>query len=244
MHERPSAPKRTTPRRAAKTEKEPQWIVPVTRQLCRGLAAPAAPHHVLAGMSSICSSIESSRETATSSIDVKLPALLIAVFHFVYTRLGGVETPTEEYSRRTRLALSIVKDSLGGDADNMDFDENDVNECMRKFGEQRWNDMDWFENVPTGNGLGDADISNQHIDDVQPETDVADDLLLVNKRGQGRLDVSEKGYLQPGLGTMMQDKVDYLSDERRRDFRQWKSDILSQIQDMEKQDNLEQTGAG
>ena len=36
----------------------------------------------------------------------------------------------------------------------------------------------------------------------------------------------------------MQDKVDYLSDDRRRDYQEWKKGILSQIEELEKNDRL------
>lgn len=200
----------------------------VIRQLCKGFAAPAAPPHVFAGVSSINSSIKSIHGTGTESIGVKLPALLVAVFLVVYTRLSGVETPTDEYSRRIRLALATVGESVDGNADIENVGEEDVNLCMRKIGEQQWTRMDWFANIPIGSGVGEPGDESGPTE-IQVETDIEDDLLVVNRRVKGWPVVSEKEYLQPGLGTMMQDKVDYLSDERRRDYQHWKKDILSQI---------------
>lgn len=35
----------------------------------------------------------------------------------------------------------------------------------------------------------------------------------------------------------MQDRVDYLSDDRMRDYQEWKENILTQIDELEKIDN-------
>jgi Origin recognition complex subunit 6 (ORC6). len=40
---------------------------------------------------------------------------------------------------------------------------------------------------------------------------------------------SSHGGLLPGLGTMMQDRIDWLSEDRREDFVEWKADIMSRI---------------
>ena len=37
----------------------------------------------------------------------------------------------------------------------------------------------------------------------------------------------------------MQDRVDYLSDERRRDYQEWKEGILIQIQELEKSNGMD-----
>ena len=36
----------------------------------------------------------------------------------------------------------------------------------------------------------------------------------------------------------MQDRVDYLSDERRRDYREWKKRILMELDELEKTDAM------
>jgi hypothetical protein len=38
-----------------------------------------------------------------------------------------------------------------------------------------------------------------------------------------------EGVLLPGLGTMMSDAVDWLSDERRSQFQIWKRDLIKQV---------------
>ena len=42
--------------------------------------------------------------------------------------------------------------------------------------------------------------------------------------------------LQPGLGTMFQDAIDWLSAERRAEYRVWEREIRARIQEMEKID--------
>jgi len=37
----------------------------------------------------------------------------------------------------------------------------------------------------------------------------------------------------------MQDRVDYLSDDRRHEYREWKKDILVQLEELEKSETME-----
>jgi len=43
-----------------------------------------------------------------------------------------------------------------------------------------------------------------------------------------------EGVLLPGLGTMMQDAVDLLNEERKLDYLEWKQGILGRVNQMEK----------
>jgi len=237
LHERPSIQKPKPPKRATTVEDTSKWVIPVTRELCKKLGAPAAPPHVFAGTSSILSSLEFDQGSLGDQIDIKVPALLIALTLIVYTRLAGVETPSEEYLRQIELALALVKESLVGNSDLQDVDRDDVAICMRRFGENRWSDMDWFHNIQTGSGVGGDVVNPGASEELQSEDDVTCDVpLSVSRHGDRNMDLSEAEYLQAGLGTMIQDRVDYLSDERRRDFREWKAGILSKIRELEREE--------
>ncbi|THC98648.1 hypothetical protein EYZ11_001851 [Aspergillus tanneri] len=112
---------------------------------------------------------------------------------------------------------------------------DDVDQWIALIMEQNWaNGKEWFENVPRAGDLDgdDAYLSNASGDDEE---------LRGRKRtkmmGRGRASLfskdSSRGLL-PGLGTMMQDRVDYLSEDRQEDYVEWKADIMARIEQMER----------
>ena len=203
------------------------WVMPVIRRLCKKLEAPAAPHHIYAGVASIFAA----RSRDDGSMDqlglIKIPALIIVVFFLVATRLAGIATPSKRYVYQRELALTIMKELAAQDVELEEVDNADVDALMRQVGARKWTEMDWFANIQLGSG----------IDIEEDEANIVDEGPLIpgTRREIRSLEESEPEYLQPGLGTMMQDKVDYLSDERRRDYLEWKTDILLRIQELEKE---------
>ena len=214
--------------------------MPVIRRLCRRLEAPKAPHHIYAGVSSIYAARSYSDNSTSRSDIIQIPSLIVVVFFLVITRLAGVATPSEQYVRQRDLALDILKELGEKDIELEDVDAADVDALMRRVGVQKWTDMDWFHNIRLGSGVATAESEANPIDDASP-SDEEDEgpLLLGTRRPLRGVETSELDYLQPGLGTMMQDKVDYLSDERRRDFQEWKTDILLRIREREKEHDRE-----
>lgn len=115
--------------------------------------------------------------------------------------------------------------------------------------------QDWLENIPwakaqdsdTSVGEG-ADVGTGHNmhDDDDDDDDVNGDFgvvsaskLRVNARSVAQrakakaIDAARPGLL-PGLGTMMQDRVDWLADHRREEFLEWKAEMLGRIEEMRK----------
>jgi origin recognition complex subunit 6 len=98
--------------------------------------------------------------------------------------------------------------------------------------------QEWFENIPlAGEGDDDGDADGGDLDG---DDDYDDDRAMQQKRRKTKLllreagDADKEGLLLPGLGTMMQARVDYLSEDRREDFREWKMDILARIKQIER----------
>ena len=162
------------------------------------MGAPAAPHHIFAGVSAILASKEQ------QSV-VQIPALIVAVYILVTTRLAGTETVPYEYQTRRTLALEIVKNAAGKDDAVMEVGNADIDDCMREVKHQKWTQMDWFGNITTGGGV---DLDEGAKDDAEDGSDdeEADEgsLLPVTRRSMGR-DSLEQHYLQAGLGTMVRD---------------------------------------
>ena len=160
------------------------------------MGAPAAPHHIFAGVSSILAS--GKHQSA-----VKPQALIAAVFILVTTRLSGTETVPDEYRSRRNLALQIVREASGKDEVDVDVSSADIDKCMREVKAQKWTHMDWFENIVPGAGVA----LEKRVDDVEDacDDDHADEgaLLPVTRSSISDRDSLERNYLQAGLGTMV-----------------------------------------
>ena len=178
--------------------------MPVVRQLCKKMGALAAPHHIFAGVSSILASQE--RQSA-----VKIPAMIVAVYILVTTRLAGTETAPEKYHNLRNIALEIVKDAAKKDERYMEVGNGDIDNCMRKVKDHKWTQMDWFRNIIPGAGVSLAEGAEDGVED-RSDDDEADEggFLPVTKDDVGRQDSLEQDYLQVGLGTMVRNSSPFL----------------------------------
>ena len=210
------------------------------------MGAPAAPHHIFAGVSSI---LASQQQQST----IKILALVVAVYVLVTTRLAGTETAPDEYRARRTLALEVVKDATRKGEADMQVGSSDIDDCMREVKDQKWTQMDWFRNITPGLGVGLAAAAEDDADEgASDDNEDEGGFLPLTRRSLGRRDSLEQDYLQAGLGTMvsvsldflachsllthlqMRDQVDYLSDNRRLEYQAWKKKILMQIEELEK----------
>lgn len=100
--------------------------------------------------------------------------------------------------------------------------------------------QEWFDNIPLA-GEREDELGNGLYDDEDDEVD-GDGHDGSKAQGGKRRKTNiflhagkdEEGLLLPGLGTMMQDRVDYLSEDRKEDYLDWKADMLERIGKMMK----------
>ncbi|KAA6406775.1 MAG: hypothetical protein FRX48_09498 [Lasallia pustulata] len=219
--------------------KVPPWVMPTIRRLCTTLGAPAAPPHVLAGVSSILTlpaPLQSETVVGIEPKKDKIPAMVTAVYILVITRLSGVETSADEYSRVRSAALQTLDSIEAGKAQRENVNGRDVDEWLREIRDREWTSLDWFENIGEGaglelDGIGVAnEASEDDLGSEQKKTPVKQTLKGMDK--------SKKTTLQAGLGTMMQDKVNYLSEERRLNYVTWKQDVLARIDALEQRQQM------
>lgn len=111
---------------------------------------------------------------------------------------------------------------------------DDVDQWIALIMEQNWaSGQEWFENVPQAGELHGED---EYQSDDGAQADEGDGATKRPKAGRGFLlskDASRKGLL-PGLGTMMQSRVDWLSEDRQEDYAEWKTDMMGRIEQMER----------
>lgn len=179
--------------------------MPTIRKLCIALGTPAAPAHVLAGVSSILTlpaPIPDGKRTAAPGHKIdKIPALIVAVLFYVMTRLSGKETSAEEYPREREAAIKALQQIETGREEREEreeVDDDDVDDWMREISVRGWIGLDWFENITQGAGLGlpENDIDSEDGEDAM-EAGAA-------KRGRfSALSPPKMNNLQSGLGTMV-----------------------------------------
>ncbi|KAL8672783.1 MAG: hypothetical protein Q9168_002777 [Polycauliona sp. 1 TL-2023] len=208
------------------------------RGLCKHVDAPAATPHVFAGVSSILT-IPAPNQESMSEQDLErlrgwgIESLIVAVYLLVRTRLSGVHTGSSAFLEQRDRALAVLNQLQNGGEPSEAAGPESVISWMSEIKRGRWTELDWFENVGQGAGLGVDEAKVTDVDDSdRGDSDV--DESVVHRRRESRRDSQEKSYLQPGLNTMMQDRVDYLSDEKRADYQIWKKGILARIDRMEK----------
>jgi len=171
--------------------------MPAIRRLCKRTSTPAAPHHIFAGVSSILSS-----QDTNNANEIKILALIVALFLLVTTRLAGVQKKPAEYSSQLTRALNSLKELVGEDVVHRDIEEADVDECMTVVRDRQWTKMDWFANIPVGAGVGNGDA--EPADDASGDDEADDEQFLpVKRRNIDRQESADRKYLQAGLGTMV-----------------------------------------
>ena len=230
-HVRPDKPaqsinsRRKVASRAASETEVPSWVMPIIRHLCKMLGAPAAPRHIFAGVSSILFS-------HNRPANVNIQALIITIYILVLNTLTVAETEPAEYLQRRETVSATLREALTQRGLEVEYDQDDIDDCMRQVSKYDWTDMDWFGNIEVELGHGGQE-DGEELDWADDVDDEEGHVVPIQPKRLVSMDLEEKDYLQAGLGTMMDDRVDYLSDAKRRSYERWKMDTLLQIDELE-----------
>lgn len=160
-------------------------------------------------------------------VQARLMTLLVATYLVFWSRiLSSDEAPVavETYVELSRCSLAIIGLYSAEHVDEVDIWLSIIMQRMWTQGKE------WFEEIPLPNEVE------------------ADNKKTREKQGTRRKAVREenkiqdihdgddiKGGLLPGLATMMQDKLDFLSEERRQRYATWKKGIMQRIEELEKE---------
>lgn len=172
--------------------------MPAIRQLCNRMSTPTAPHHVFAGVSSIILS-----QDTEDANEIKIPALIVALYLLVTTRLAGVQKKPAEYTLQLTHALNKLKGLVGEEEAHKDTREADVDDCMTEIRDRQWTKMDWFANIPVGAGVGGGGKEEVADDASSDEGSDTAQLLPAKRSKLDKRESADKNYLQAGLGTMV-----------------------------------------
>ena len=110
--------------------------------------------------------------------------------------------PASEYQRQRGLALQMLQEHEGAELRMDDIGNLDVDNCMRQVRDQRWTEMDWFENIPAGAGVDVSDGMDEVADDNE-DAGEGGQLFPGTRKHNGKVGLADPDYLQAGLGTMV-----------------------------------------
>lgn len=178
----------------------------------------------------------------------QFPALLLAIYFHVSNRFQGKKLDFYYEARRMKgievMRTYLEKQKIGTVPVLPELQrdiEEDVDRLVRRC-EAEWTSMEWYDNIPSAPAL-------TYDDDVEDTTD-GEIVVTPRKRPaktplrraekharrptNGDEDLGAAGLL-PGLGTMFQPPIDWLSDDRRSDFEVWKRAMLKECRAVEAQ---------
>jgi len=168
--------------------------------------------------------------------------LIIAVLLIVLANMSSSLEPSELIGPAVQILIDL---KLVSSADCKQVVAN-VEELLEAEG-PRWEEMDWFESIAGSNSymhdelFSDEDLLNEHSTTRDRPTPSRQEIF--NRSSRIRNENTEQvetlgSSLQIGLGTMMQNKIDWLSDSRQLDFTRWKARILKEIELIEQERNV------
>ncbi|KAK0640328.1 hypothetical protein DIS24_g9480 [Lasiodiplodia hormozganensis] len=173
-----------------------------------------------------------------------IPPLVAVLLMYTIIRLSGRPTRATEHRGRKEEAVRVLAECEACEGLAEDELLARVERLLVEVKERGWLEMEWFENVgQKAGGDGDEDVEmgedGEEDDGSELGRDSADvppyTPMKKRKTGDKGMDV-QAGVSQGGLGTMMQDKVDYLSEARRAGFLRWKAGIMKRVEQIERED--------
>jgi len=211
------------------TTKIPDWVMPAIHKLCRATGAVTAPPHVFVGMATAIELFANSPRTSklndkSSALPKSLLSLLVAIYLYVKFRSSGGQITAVRLDTEARNALEILDqpDNQGNDKSSGEL--QDIHGWIAAFQDIGFLEMDWIQNVPKA-------VAKEHV--AKSSLANTDESVGIQSL-RGDTNKSEGAYtLLPGLGTMMQDKLNFITQAKRSEYADWKSRILSHIRGME-----------
>ncbi|KPI38286.1 uncharacterized protein AB675_12092 [Cyphellophora attinorum] len=212
----------------------PAHIMPTIRKLTKHYnTSPMAPHIytgvcVLLRLANIWPPSPNTEDVLREDFHASTTALVVALYLLVLTRMQKGQLKTKTFN--------AVEYDFGLD---------------QKANREGWaKGQDWWDSVPEAtlnvgvNGMGGADG-----DDIEMEADDEEDLVMLSDNEAEVEEVAAVGVtkrkievglevedpedvLLPGLGTMMQDALDWNSEDRKRAFESWKKGIMKRLENM------------
>jgi origin recognition complex subunit 6 len=210
----------------------PEFVMPLIRKLCKAFSTPMLPPHAYTGtcvvlkLSELWPPKRGSKGKAKDEVTFRNPVMMvtIGVYFMVLSRMQKGKVTTELFASLLAKALETAE---------LDTPAEEVEEWIKKMNSEGWcRGQDWWDSVPE-DVMDGEEVEAEQQDEVEE-----DDLVVSRSRRKRHLEEDAEDdlgdVLLPGLGTMMQDSVDWLSEEKKLSFLDWKDGIMRRIRSIDK----------
>jgi origin recognition complex subunit 6 len=168
----------------------------------------------------------------------QIPALVAAIYLMTAQAMRGQSgaAASRPQQRKTQTAVAAFFSTRDAPAVILQPDQlqEDTEKYTQAATSQGWTDMEWYKTLSSPNDTN-TDPGPGHDEDNGPTTPrrqpAKTPLRREEKHSQRKIGEEEENPagLLPGLGTMFQPAVDWLSEERRAEFEAWKEDLLESV---------------
>jgi origin recognition complex subunit 6 len=202
--------------------------MPAIRGLVKSFDFPSAAPHIFTGVESILPLLtrmaaataetpsKRPQRTATATVpDARVRALVIVVALYIFTKMQDADITPEQYNTWRETAITTLLDLSTGETVTYDELSLETEELLPMAQVEGWLQMEWFVNV----------TPQENMDAMEG----VESTVTLEKRSVIKTGGSD--YI--GLGTMMQDATDYLSERRQEDFVKWKASVMARVQQIE-----------
>jgi origin recognition complex subunit 6 len=168
----------------------------------------------------------------------QIPGLVAAVYLMTAQAMRGQSgaAASKLQQRKTQTAVAAFFATQDAPAVILQPDQlqEDTETYTQAATSQGWTDMEWYKNLSSPDDSN-TDPTTGHDEDNGPATPrrqpAKTPLRRKEKHSHRKIGDEEENPagLLPGLGTMFQPGVDWLSEERRAEFDAWKEDLLADV---------------
>jgi origin recognition complex subunit 6 len=168
----------------------------------------------------------------------QIPGLVAAVYLMTAQAMRGQSgaAASKLQQRKTHTAAAAFFTTKDDAAVTIQPDQlqADTETYTQAATSQGWTDMEWYKTLSSTKETN-TDPATGHDEDNGPATPrrqpAKTPLRRKEKHSQRKIGEEEENPagLLPGLGTMFQPAMDWLSEERRADFDAWKEDLLESV---------------
>ncbi|KXT10149.1 hypothetical protein AC579_9744 [Pseudocercospora musae] len=241
----------------------PTSVSTTARKICKSTSTSKAVPHILVGVRAVKAEIESRaapepesgskrrRKTPQSAkaaaptetkIEIKWPALILALHTITCARMRGLPISDSSVHAMKREGMEGVVEGYVGGKRQL---EGDIGFYILEAEDSGWLEMEWYTNVPESiedwQDEAELDEEEDGEEEETPRKSKRPSKTPLRRKekhgGKGAMDIDGGRFnaagLQNGLGTMFQPAVDWLSEERREEYRVWKRGILKGIEEIE-----------
>lgn len=202
----------------------PPWVRPTLRHLCKQLDATSIGPTVVAGMEAIV--CPHGRKTRDEWVLGHMTSLLGSLYLYVW---NTVSMPNGVDEARYVTARKDVVEALRHARETIAIKDFDEEEAWEGWQDIQVADIDDAALTVNRHGWLESDWAKEIEDLIRREEDHA-----AEKAGAGRGNRVPIGPVRR-TDTMLQEKYDYLSEKRRKDYAAWNKKMMKEIARLERQ---------